>query len=238
MTKAERMPLLAHLEEFRSRVIKASVAVLIGSVVAYIFRDAIFELLAGPWNELAGNDELVFFRPAEAFSIFMRLSLFGGVVLASPVIVWQLWAFVHPALTDRERRYVAPVGLMLGLLFLVGVLVGYWALSRGLDFLIGFGGDQIAPVIGASAYLSFAVRFILVFGVAFEFPVFMFAAAATGVVSSRQLAKSRRWAILSIVVIGAVVTPSGDPLTLLLLSVPLYILYEFTLIAIRLVLKK
>ena len=107
-----------------------------------------------------------------------------------------------------------------------------------MRFLLDFGGDLLEPVIGAEFYLSFAMRFVLAFGLAFEFPVFLFAAAAFGAVSSRQLGRGRRWAVLVIVVAAAFITPSGDPLTLLLLSVPLYLLYEVTILAVRYILKR
>jgi len=119
-----------------------------------------------------------------------------------------------------------------------GVTLGYWSLERGLNFLLDFAGDSVQPVVGAEFYLSFAMRFILAFGLAFEFPVFLFAAAATGLVTSAKLRAQWRWVMLIIVVGAAFMTPSGDPLTLTLLSVPLYLLYEITLLAIKLILKR
>lgn len=233
------MSIGGHLVELRDRVIKISAAVLIASVVAFIFHRDILALLTVPYEKAVPNgDGLSFFRPTEAFAVSMRLSLFGGLVLSSPVIIYQLWRFVSPALTKQERRYVIPLSLVLAFLFASGISLGYWSLERGLGFLFDFGGDSLTPVIQAESYLSFAMRFIFVFGFAFEFPVFMFAAAAAGIVTSRALRDNRRWAVTAIVVIGAVVTPSGDPLTLLLLSAPLYVLYEITIIAIRLILKK
>jgi sec-independent protein translocase protein TatC len=123
-------------------------------------------------------------------------------------------------------------------LFASGVVLGYWALSRGLEFLLNFGGESLEPIIGADNYLAFAMRFILAFGIAFEFPVFLFAAAATGVIGSAKLRQSRRWAVLLILLAAALITPSGDPLTLMLLSVPLYLMFEITILAIRFILKK
>jgi sec-independent protein translocase protein TatC len=212
--------------------------VLTGAIVAFVFRERIFDLIVAPYDEIAGESDLVFFRPTEAFSLFMRLSLFGGFVLASPVVIWQTWAFVAPALTKREKRVVVPIVLVLVLLFLAGITIGYWSLQRGLEFLIGFGGDKLEPVIGGNDYLSFAMRFLLVFGISFEFPVFLYAAAAMGVVTWRRLASGRRWAVLLIVSVGAVLTPSGDPLTLLLLSVPLYALYEATIWIVRFTIRR
>jgi sec-independent protein translocase protein TatC len=233
-----KMSLLDHLEELRSRLVKAVTAIVLASIVAFIFRNWIFDVLTKPWNDVAEGRDLVFFRPTEAFSLFMRISLFGGLIIASPVVLWQAWAFVAPALTKRERKYIIPGSLVLGVLFTSGVLLGYWSLGRGLGFLIDFGQDRLDPTVGGGFYLSFAMRFIIVFGIAFQFPVFLFGLLAAGAVSRQRLESSRRWAVLVIVTVAAVVTPSGDPYTLLLLSVPLYLLYEATLLAARLLLKR
>lgn len=227
--RPEPSSILEHLDELRSRLLKALGVLTVGALIAFIFRDWCFDLLVAPFREVAGDQDLVFFRPTEAFSLFMQISLFGGLVLASPVILYQLWAFVGPGLTRGEKRRVVPVALILSVLFIGGVLLGYFALERGLGFLLGFGSDRLEPTIGADHYLNFALRFLLVFGVAFEFPVFLFALTAAGVVDWRTLARGRRWAIIVIVVGGAVATPSGDPLTLALLAVPLYVLYEATI---------
>ncbi len=238
ITHDASMSIGSHLVELRARVVKASAAVLAGSVVGFIFHKSTLSWLIVPYQRAIENAQLAFFRPTEAFSVAMRLSLFGGLLLASPVIIYQVWRFVSPALTKQERKYVIPLSVALAALFIGGVALGYWSLERGLGFLFNFGGDSLEPVIQAESYLSFAMRFIFVFGIAFEFPVFMFAAAAAGIASSRGLRRNRRWAVTAIVVIGAVITPSGDPLTLLLLSAPLYILYEITILAIRFILKK
>lgn len=232
------MPLMSHLEEFRSRLIKAAVAVALGTVIAFIFNEQILDLLAKPYQIAVPDGELAFFRPTEAFATVMRLSLFGGVILASPVIFYQAWRFIAPALSPKEKRWAYPITAVFAFLFLVGVLMGYVALERGLGFLLEFGGDALTPIIGADFYLKFATRFILAFGLAFEFPVFLFAAAAAGAVSSKKLRSNRRWAVLIILIAAAFITPSGDPMTLMLLSVPLYLLYELTILAIRFVLRK
>jgi sec-independent protein translocase protein TatC len=233
VSKSTAQPVTAHLQELRARIIKAGAAVLVGAVVAFIYRGPIFDLIIAPYEHVAADRALVFFRPTEAFSLFMRLSLFAGFVFASPVVLWQLWAFISPALSRREKRLVVPIVLALTILFLAGIAFGYWSLERGLGFLIDFGGDDLAPVIGGDYYLSFALRFLLVFGIGFEFPVFLYAMALMGIVGWRRLASGRRWAVLGIVTVGAVATPSGDPLTLLLLSIPLYLLYEATIWIVR-----
>jgi len=238
MKRRSDQPITAHLVELRTRLFKVALAIVAGSVVAFIFRERIFEILIDPYERVVSDRDLVFFKPTEAFSLFMRLSLFGGFVLASPVVIWQIWAFVAPALTRREKRFAVPIVFLLVILFLGGISFGYWSLQRGLGFLLDFAGDLLEPTIGGAFYLTFALRFLLVFGIAFEFPVFLYALAAMGVVTWRQLAAGRRWAVLLIVTIGAVVTPSGDPLTLLLLSGPLYIFYEITIWLIRFTIRR
>ncbi|MFQ5966833.1 MAG: twin-arginine translocase subunit TatC [Acidimicrobiia bacterium] len=238
MTEGDSQSVLQHLEELRTRLVKAAVFVLIGAVVAFAFRDQILAFLEDPYREVVGNtDDLAVFRVTEPFSISMRLALFGGLILASPAVLYQSWAFVNPALTKRERKWAIPLVAIMTVLFLAGVAFGYLTLPRGLEFLLGI-QEGLDNVIGASNYISFTLRFLLVFGIAFLFPVFIFAAAAAGLVTSKQLGHWRRWAILIIVVVGAMVTPSGDPLTLLALAVPLYLFYEITLWLVKLILRK
>lgn len=232
------MSFLDHLGELRERLIKAGVAVVAASITAFFFNEWILDILSRPFESAVEDGKLAVFRPTEAFSLVMRLSLFGGIVLASPVILYQIWRFVSPALSRREKKWVIPLMAILTILFVSGVVMGYWALTRGLAFLLTFGGGNLEPVIGADNYLGFAMRFILAFGVAFEFPVFLFAAAAAGLVRSTTLRQGRRWAILIILFAAALITPSGDPLTLMLLSVPLYAMFEMTILAIRLILKR
>lgn len=238
MSTHTQMTFMDHLAELRQRVMKVGLTVVAGSIAAFFFHEWILELLARPFERAVEGGELAIFRPTEAFSLVMRLSLFGGLVLSSPVILYQLWRFVSPALSKREKKWVIPLMGVFTLLFAGGVVLGYWALTRGLEFLLNFGGDSLEPIIGADNYLAFAMRFILAFGIAFEFPVFLFAAAATGIVGSSRLRQGRRWAVLFILLAAALITPSGDPLTLMLLSVPLYAMFEITILAIRFILKK
>lgn len=238
MTEASRQPILEHLEELRWRLVKSAAALAIGAVVAFFFRDWLFELLETPYRRaIDDSDALAQFQVTEGFSVAMRLALFGGLLLASPVLLYQIWAFVNPALTTRERKWTVPIVAALAVLFTGGVVFGYVILPRGLEFLLGIQGG-LEPIIGVGSYISLTLRFLLVFGLAFEFPVFLFAAAAAGLLSSAQLKQGRRWAVLIIVVVGAVVTPTGDPLTLLALSLPLYLLYEVTIWLVKLILRK
>jgi sec-independent protein translocase protein TatC len=230
-------PVLEHLEELRWRILKSSIAIGIGAVVAFVFRGWLFDILTRPYRLALGDDALNQFQVTEGFSVAMRLALFGGLLLASPIVFYQIWAFVNPALTKKERRWTIPIVAALVVLFSGGVVFGYYILPRGLEFLLGI-QPGLTTLIGASDYFSVRLRFLLVFGLAFEFPVFLFAAAAVGLVGSDQLKRGRRWALLIIVIVGAAVTPTGDPLTLTALSAPLYLLYEITIWLVKLVLRR
>lgn len=229
--------LLSHLEELRWRLVKAAIAITAASLLALIFAGAIKHLLEGPYLAACETCEFQVLSATEQFSVLMRIALFGGIILASPVILYQIWAFISPALSTRERRWVIPIIAACAGLFMLGVLLGFWVLPRGLDFLLGiFSG--VRTDLRMLDYFSFAIRFMLAFGVSFLYPVFLFAAAAAGLVSSRQLARGRRWAVLIIVVVAAAITPTGDALTLAMLSVPLYVFYEVTYWLVRLILRK
>ena len=201
-----RMSLMSHLVELRSRIIKSVVAVAIGAVVGFIFYRDILDVLAKPY-EGATDQPLAFFQPTEPFSLALRVALFGGTILASPVIIYQVWRFIGPALTKRERRYVYPLSGVMAVLFLSGVALGYFTLPLALRVLFSFAGDLLQETVGVNFYFSFAMRFLLAFGIAFQFPVFLFAAAALGLVSSRALREQRRWAVVFVVVAAALMTP-------------------------------
>ena len=126
------------------------------------------------------HQQLAFFQPTEPFSLALRVALFGGFIIASPIIIYQVWRFIGPALTKRERRYVYPLSGVMSLLFLSGVALGYYTLPLALRVLFSFGGDLLQETVGVNFYFSFAMRFLLAFGLAFQFPVFLFAAAALG----------------------------------------------------------
>ncbi len=237
MIEDKPQSILAHLEELRWRVVKIFIAVLIGGAVALIFSDQLRALLEAPFHAAAPDNELQTLAATEQWGVLMRIGLFGGVILASPVVLYQLWAFIQPALTSKERNWAWPIVSALVVLFVGGVVFGYLTLPRGLEFLL-----QIFPDVETNLrlgdYYSFTLRFLLAFGLAFLFPVFLFAAAAANIITSKQLAKGRRWAILIIVIGAALITPSGDAFSLLVLSVPLYLMYEATYWLVRLVLRK
>ncbi len=232
-----RMSLMGHLVELRSRLVKSTVAIAVGSVIGFIFYRDVLGLLAKPY-EGATDQPLAFFQPTEPFSLALRIALFAGFIIASPVIIYQIWRFIGPALTKRERRYVYPLSGVMALLFVSGIALGYFTLPLALRVLFSFAGDLLQETVGVQFYFSFAMRFILAFGIAFQFPVFLFAAAALGLVTSRALREQRRWAVTIVVIVAALMTPGGDPLTLLMLSTPMYLLYEATILSIRFILRR
>lgn len=236
MNDERRQTILEHLEEFRWRVVKSAVVLVIASVVAFVFRDWILDILVQPYRDIGGDGELIALKPTEAFGSAMRLAFFGGLILASPILLYQVWAFVNPALDKRERRWTFPIVAALVVLFIGGVVFAYWVLPRGLEFFASVLDIEFRLQI--TEYLKFVTMFMLVFGLSFEFPVFLYAAAAAGLVSSEKLSGARRWAVTIIVIVAAVVTPTGDPYTLLLLSGPLYMMYEITIWLIRWTLRK
>jgi sec-independent protein translocase protein TatC len=229
--------ILSHLEELRWRLLKMSIAVLVGAIVAFVFADPLRSILEEPFFSAAPGNTFQALKPGEEWGVLMRISLFGGLILAAPVVLYQLWAFINPALTGTERKWAIPTVAALVVLFLGGVFFGYFVLPRGLSFLLGIFPDvQNDLLIGD--YYSFVLRFLLAFGLAFLYPVFLFAAAAAGLISSRQMALGRRWAVLLVVVGAALITPTGDILNLLILAIPLYLMYEITYWLVRLILKK
>jgi sec-independent protein translocase protein TatC len=229
--------MLAHLEELRWRIVKIAIAIVAGGVLAFVFSEVIREWLEAPFHSAAPDADFQTLAVTEKWGVLMRIGLFGGLIIASPVVLYQIWAFITPALTRKERNWAVPIVAALFILFAAGVAFGYWSLPRGLDFLLGVFED-VENNLRLGDYYSFTLRFLLAFGIAFLFPVFLFAAAAAGAISSRQLASGRRWAVLLIVIGAALITPSGDAFTLLLLSGPLYVMYEATYWLVRLVLRK
>jgi sec-independent protein translocase protein TatC len=235
----EPQTLLSHLNELRWRIVRIAIAVIGAALLSLIFANRLKDFLAAPYLEVCGRGDDCFqiIAPTEPFSVLMRVAVFAGLILGSPVVLYQLWAFVSPALTSRERKWAVPViGISVGL-FIMGVSFGYWSLPRAFGFFLDiFPGVPSQMRLGE--YFSFVIRFLLAFGVSFMYPVFLFGIAAAGLVSSAQLGKGRRWAVLVIVVAAAAITPSGDILTLAMLSVPLYVFYEITYWLVRLVLRK
>lgn len=229
--------ILSHLDELRWRLLKIGIAVLVGAIVAFFFADPLRTILEAPFFDAVPDNSFQALKPGEEWGVLMRIALFGGVILASPVVLYQIWAFINPALTGSERKWAFPIVGALALLFIGGVFFAYFVLPRGLSFLLGIFPDVENNLL-LGEYYSFVLRFLLAFGLAFLYPVFLFAAAASGLISSDQMARGRRWAVLLVTIGAALITPTGDLPNLLILGIPLYLMYEITYWLVRLILKK
>jgi sec-independent protein translocase protein TatC len=228
------MPLAAHLGELRVRLTRAVLAVVAGSIVAAFFYDQLFDLVTSPFDQIreqyAREGAVVtlnFGNIGDPFTFALKICAMAGLFIASPVWMYNLWAFVAPGLHKRERRYGIAFVATAVPLFIGGAVLAYFFLPKGFDLLIGFNPDpqNVANIIGLNDYLSFVLRMFLVFGVAFVLPVFLVALNLAGVVSGRSLLKAWRPVILGAFVFAAVATPSGDPYTMTALAVPMLVLY-------------
>jgi sec-independent protein translocase protein TatC len=241
-SEAERtgtMSVMEHLEELRRRIVIAFFAILGGAVVGWFLYPYVLELLRDPFCQyLRDNPEvrppagcdLVFNSPVDAFLTKLKMVGFLGLIVALPVVLYQLWAFIVPGLTSREKRWSIPFIVTSTLLFIAGAAFAIWTLPRALEFLLGFGGEAIVPLITFDRYIGFVTLVTLAFGVSFLFPVILVFLEAVGVLSWQLLASWRRWAILGISVFAAVITPSGDPYTMFAMMIPMYVFYEASII--------
>jgi sec-independent protein translocase protein TatC len=228
----EMMTWLDHLIELRNRLLKASIAVLIGLIVGFfVVQYNNYALINYIIAEFAGPGGLQAIAVTENFTNTIQISLGIGIALAMPVIVYQLLAFVVPGLTTRERRIIYTVLPFITLLFAVGLLFGWFVtLPAAFQFLLGFGPDSIRIIPTFDLFSSFFVRLMLINGVIFELPVVVYALIWLGVVDRKTLAKYRRYAILVITIVAAIVTPTPDPINLALVAIPMYLLYELGLL--------
>jgi len=235
----KKLPLTSHLQELRKRLILSFIAVGIGFILCYALAQSIFDILAFPLLKvMPAGGSLIFTSVAEAFFTYMKVAFIAGLILASPFILYQIWAFVAPGLYQKEKRYVVPFVLGGSLFFAMGVLFGYFvAIPVGFKFLLGFATDLIKPMPSMKEYLSFSIKFLLAFGIVFEFPVVLVLLAKIGVIDAKTLARQRKYAILLIFIFAAVMTPP-DFISQVLMALPLMALYELSILLSRVFGKK
>jgi len=230
----EKMPLTAHLEELRKRLIASFVAMGVGFAICYAFKERLFLFLARPLEErLPEGSTLQYISIPEAFLTYLKLSLFGGFVIAMPVIFYEIWRFVAPGLYEREKRYFVPFVLLSMIFFLGGASFCYFVVFPFVfQFFMSFSDDSLLAMPAIRQYLSFATRLLLAFGLVFEMPIFFFFLGRIGLVSYKGLARQRRLAVVLVFLGAALLTPP-DVVSQLMLAGPLMILFELSIQIVR-----
>ena len=232
MSNDKKTTILSHLLELRSRLVKSLIAVAIASVIAFIFYDWIFYILKLP----AGGINLVYIEMTEMLGTIMKVCLTAGVILAMPYLVYHGIMFVSPALTQKEKKYVYLILPWIALMFLAGIIFGYFILiPPATRFLIGFGADIAAPQIRVGNYVSLVSRLLLAIGLVFEMPVITTFLARLGVLKPNWLSDHRRVAIVFAFILAAIITPTFDPINQSLVAIPLIVLYEMSIWLAKLV---
>lgn len=236
----DRLTLFEHLGELRKRLTICIVAVAAGILVSAIFNGFVLDALLRPLRQIEGlapqTYQITTFSPAEPFMVSLKVWVAGGLILASPILIWQLWAYVAPAFTASERRFFYPVVIASTVLFLTGIALAYFlVLPRGLSFLLNFSSGYFNVQNRANEYFTFMALFILAFGVVFELPVLLGLLAKVGVIDDRFLRKNRRYALLILALAAAFITPSQDAFSMLAMLIPLYGLYEASILVAKIV---
>lgn len=241
------MTLIGHLTELRSRLIRSVIAIVVAAIAVYSFYNPIFDFLQEPYCQfqvtdraqspieaLVGLDEgqcgLLVTAPLESFNVRLTLAGYGGLILALPVVLYQMGRFVLPGLYPHEKKALIPFVFISIVLLASGMIVAYLLMPRALSVLEGFGSDTFVSLFSPREYLGFFVKMLFAFGVAAELPLVLVFLQKIGLVKPETLAKNRRVAIVAVVILGAVITPTGDPFTLAVISVPMYLFYEIAIL--------
>jgi sec-independent protein translocase protein TatC len=234
MIEEDKLPFTAHLEELRQRLIKCFIAVAVGFVASYAFKEKLFQILVAPLMKvMQAGDHLIYTNLPEAFFTFLKTAFLSGLMLASPIILYQFWMFVAPGLYDREKRLLLPIVFLSTFFFVGGALFGYFIVFPfGFEFFLSFATESIRPLPSMKEYLKFASKLLLAFGLVFELPLVITAMARLGIVSVPFLKKNRKYAILVFFVGAAMLTPP-DVVTQIMMALPLMLLYEISILGAR-----
>ncbi|KAA1415894.1 twin-arginine translocase subunit TatC [Nocardioides humilatus] len=225
-----RMALSDHLRELRARILKAALAIVAAFVIALFFFDPLFSFVNEPYQqarEALGEERTVATTNGAAggFLLYLKLCGLAGLIGSSPVWLYQIWAFILPGLHRSEKKWTAIFAIVAGPLFFIGILLGYLTLPKGLEVLIGFTPGDLTNLVDFNDYLTFFIRTLLGFGIAFEIPVFVVLLNMAGILKGRTLGAHRPWMIVGTFVFAAVITPSGDPFTMSFMAIPMVILF-------------
>jgi sec-independent protein translocase protein TatC len=224
------MSLIDHLSELRRRLAISVLAIVLGSVIGFLLAEPLIKLLLTPLPE----GEVVFLTVGGGFFVYLRVAVVVGVLLALPVVLYQLWAFVAPGLLPAERRAALPWIPMTVVFFLLGALVAWVTLPFAIDFLLGFQIEgSLTALPSAEAYFSFVTIMFLLFGLVMQFPIVLIFLDRLGILNVDQLKSMRRYVLLGVVIFAVVATPGGDPISPLVLSGTMYALYEFTIFLLQ-----
>jgi len=236
----EKLPLTSHLEELKTRLIRILIVLGVGFGVCYLFKDWSFRVITRPLVQaLPAQSSLIFTGLPEAFFIHMKIAFFASLLLTAPYTLFEIWRFVSPGLYSKEKRYVLPFLFFSSILFGGGVLFGYFiALPPAFGFFVSFSTDFLKPMISFREYLDLTLKFLLAFGLCFEMPVFIFFLAKIGLVNAKMLSRQRRYAILVIFIVAAILTPSPDALSQILMAIPLMVLYEASIFVAKFAARK
>lgn len=234
-----RMSLMEHLVELRTRLIRCVIAVAIGGVLGWFAFDPVIDILRVPLEKLSDDpnvsDKFLALDPLEIFMLRIKMSAYLGIALSMPVILWQVWKFVAPGLYQNERRYATAFVASSTVLFALGAAVAYFTLPEALEFLKSMGGGNVVFQFSLEKYVTLILYMMLAFGVGFQFPIVVVFLQLVGIVSPKQLASFRRFAVVIIFVIAAVITPSADPISLIALALPMVLFYEISILIGRVI---
>jgi sec-independent protein translocase protein TatC len=235
MRDNEKLPLTEHLEELRTRLIRCCIAIAVGTCVSYAFKEKIFELLSQPLlHAMREGDKLIFTGITEAFFTYIKISLLSGILIAIPVILYEFWMFTAPGLYQHEKKIILPIVIISTFFFIGGALFAYFIVfPYGFKFLLEFASENVQAMPSMKEYLSFSAKFLLAFGLIFEMPIVITLLAWMGMVTTDFLKKNRKYAVILIWVVAAILTPTPDIVTQAMMAVPLMLLYEISIIGAR-----
>jgi sec-independent protein translocase protein TatC len=231
------MPILEHLEELRWRIIKVIAAMCIAAVACYFFTDTLFRWIRWPLDMATPPNQKInlnYLRLGDSFSIRIKLAMIAAIFITIPISLYQFWRFVTPGLYQHDKKAILPLVFWSSLLFLIGAaMCFFWVMPITIKFLIGIAPENVTPVLTANEYISFIMWTTVSFGIVFQLPLIALFLGKLGIINWRMLSKGRRYAIVIIAFVAAVVTPSTDALSMILLATPLYMLYEVSIWILR-----
>jgi sec-independent protein translocase protein TatC len=239
MIEDEKLPFTSHLEELRKRLITGFIAIGVGFVVSFGFKERLFGILVQPLIRVMKDGEtLIYTGLPEAFFTYLKVSFLSGLIVASPILLYQFWMFVAPGLYQKERRLMVPIVILSSFFFIGGALFGYFVVFPwGFKFFMGFATETIRPLPSMKEYFGFSAKLLLAFGLVFELPLVLTFMAKLGIVSVDFLKKNRKYALLLFFAGAAILTPP-DVITQVLMAMPLMVLYEISIIGAKIFGKK